>query len=122
MARKLEKAKMVAILAAAVLSGCGDRSRLPAGCYYGEDGTAVLRIEGNRGVLLVPGQVKEVRLKWSRGSVRVTPAFYLVDLYRTETNDEGPSARFDYRLSPKPSIQLPFAPAAYVPATLGKSC
>lgn len=110
------------IFAAMMLSGCGDRPRLPSGCYYGQDGTAILRLEGDKAFLLVPGQVGEVNLKWSGRSVQVTPAFYLVDLYRTEINDEGHSARFDYRLDPKPSLRLPLAPAAHISAILGKPC
>lgn len=88
------------ILAAiALLAGCGDRGTpfaLPDGCYYAEDGgIAVLRVQGDQGLILTPSPVRNpisnstsipvrrvhLRPGFDRNGayVDVSPGFYLED-------------------------------------------
>lgn len=65
-----------------VLAGCSWRTEaLQAGCYRAGDGTPILKVAGESAELLVPGDVRRVRLtarrSWSGRFVDVEPGFYL---------------------------------------------
>lgn len=76
--------RWAAALAAALLAGCGTEPILPDGCYYTQAGIAVLNVTGNVGDVLIPGEVRRVRLtrgrrwrSWRSAYVDVDPGFYL---------------------------------------------
>jgi len=71
-----------AALPVLLLTGCGDPvavSLLRDGCYYSETGVPTLRVRGDRGEVLVPGDIRDVhlvaRVGRDGGYVEVFPGF-----------------------------------------------
>lgn len=113
----------VLVLAVLLLSTCGEKSPLEAGCYYADDGTAILELKENRARVLIPGEVRDLKLRWYGDYVEVTPAFYLLDPpLRTERNTALKQVRMPIAVKPRPTIQVLYAPAGHLTAALGKPC
>jgi hypothetical protein len=115
--------KVALLLGVFLLAGCGDKAALPAGCYYADDGTALLKLMDGRAHVLIPGEVKDLKLQWYGDYVEVTPAFYLLDPpLRTERNTALERVQMPIAVKPLPTIQVLYAPAGHLAAVLGKPC
>lgn len=111
----------VLLAASASLGGCLPAPPLlPDGCWYSSEGVAVLHVSGSDGLVLLPGNVRRVRLEarrsWRGAYVEVDPAFNLdtatvghPPFVRAEAFSPRRSSRFKlHRGSPAgPAIRVP---------------
>ncbi|HEY5712529.1 MAG TPA: hypothetical protein VIT38_11595 [Allosphingosinicella sp.] len=139
MRRKLWSAAILAWSIA--LAGCGETSRpyaIQQGCYYAEDGTPVLRIRGEEGVILTPPPRRDypnsqTRLHLARvraladsdgPHLEVTPSFYLTDPPGVSAlSSSVETARFRIiGQRANPTIMVGAETYGEVPITLGPPC
>jgi hypothetical protein len=129
------------LIASALLAGCGDRSEpfaLPDGCYYADDGTPILKVRGEEGLILtpapardlsnvMPAPVRRVRLNPRRDGdrtyVEMTPGILLGDYEHRVQASGQPTARFLIRVRPRgPAILVPIIAYGEMPIMLGRAC
>jgi len=88
---------MLAVVA--LLVECTAASGLPNGCYYADDGTAVLRVNGTDGEILTPSPVSNSGYTYTSvhhahfaalfhdpAHILVSPGFYLTDNHSAAAN------------------------------------
>ena len=101
---------------------------LTNGCYYAS-GRPIVRIKGNDGVVLVPGEVQTVRV--SRRSdpaasmAIFAPGFYLESRSDIRAVRQRQFPRYHYMMSPGsgvPTILMPTVSEEIVPLSLGPPC
>jgi hypothetical protein len=118
-------------LVVAFLAGCDTSGVLPEGCYYSGAGVAILDVHGDRGVVLIPGEVREVRLqrgrRWSGAYVDVEPGFYLRGAEHREVStgtDPVPrSFRFSFEETPVgPALMVNIEAYGEEPVRRGPPC
>lgn len=120
----------VAVLGASpLLLSCGDRSEpfaLQDGCYYGDDGTAVLKVLGEQGMILIPSPIRQVTLRprtnGNGAYVEVSPGFYLIPPSLRAERSGQPMARFSIEIRPSPTIMIPIEAYGETPVRLGRPC
>lgn len=132
------------VAALAALAGCSWRTDvLEAGCYSAGDGTPILKVAGPGAELLVPGDVRRVRLTarrgWSGRFVDVEPGFYLrtpLDPpgrypgaaqerpppgWQAENNRQPGATRFDLDPATR-AVLVPIIASGLEPLRLGPPC
>jgi len=131
------------LAAAALFSGCGDRSEpfaLPDGCYYAGDGTAVLRIQGDQGQILTPPPMPrpsgmdnsarsiravhlDPRVDATGPYVEVTPGVYLETPGFKAVTSGQLRVRFKIETrTARPAIMVFLEASGEEPLTLGPPC
>lgn len=132
------------VAAFAVLAGCSWRTEaLEAGCYRAGDGTPILKVLGQSAELLVPGDVRRVRLAARRGwggrFVDVEPGFFLRTPqdppgrypgaaqerpppgWQAENNRQPGATRFELDAATQ-AILVPIIASGHAPLRLGPDC
>lgn len=128
----------------ALLLGCGDNSlpfALPDGCYYAEEnGIAVLKVQGEQGLILTPSPVRRggytdnsanpihrvhLRSRVNREGpyLEVSPGFYVEIPGHRAVASGQPMARFSIEVRPTgPTIMIPMEAHGETPVRLGRPC
>jgi hypothetical protein len=128
------------VAATLLLSGCGDTSatfELPDGCYYANDGTPILRVRREEGLILTPDPtpnpggytyipVRHVQLRPRANRdgayIEVTPGFYLTDTHGAAKSGE-PTGRFIVNIQASPPvIMVPTEAYGAIPVRPGMPC
>jgi hypothetical protein len=101
---------------------------LPNGCYRTEEGTPLLRISGDEGQVVIPGDVRRVQLAqgrfWYGPHVTVKPGFYVQSPELRAVADQPLRwVRFRVRsTSNGPVILVPMEAAGEKEIKLGAAC
>lgn len=121
--------KSAPILATIFLMGCHPTPPLlPNGCYYTDEGTPLLRVSGQQGQVLIPGDVGKVELMegrfWGGPHVSVKPGFYVQSPELRAVADR-PLRWVPFSVRPSPAgsvILVPMEAAGEEEIRLGPPC